>query len=560
MKNDWFEEHTKGLSPNEATDYSLWKSTKYLKRPKQHIPPIRNEDGSWAKSTLEKAAAFSRYFSEVFKPFLPDPQADDDDIINYLESPNQMSLPIKSFKPSEVTNVIRNEISSKKAPGYDLITGKILKELPRKGILLITFIFNAILRLEYFPLQWKVAQVIVIPKPGKPLNDVSSYRPISLLPVISKLFERLLLKRLQPVLEYSIPDHQFGFRRKHSTIQQVHRLVNVIRQTFEEKKYCSSAFLDVRQAFDKVWHNGLLYKLKQTLPHTFYNILKSYLSDRFFQIKLENTHTELISIESGVPQGSVLGPILYVIFTSDIPTSPETTTATFADDTAILSCHRDPVEASNQLQNNLNNIETWLKKWRIRVNETKSSQVVFSLRKNVCPQVRLNNILLPQAESVKYLGMHLDKKLTWKEHIWHKRQHLNLKASKLNWLIGKKSKLSTENKILLYKVILKPVWTYGIGLWGTASESNLEILQRFQSKVLRQILQAPWYVSNATIHKDVKLPTVKEEISRLSSLYQAKLDNSDNHLVINLMDNSEIIERLKRHSILDLPYRFCERR
>jgi hypothetical protein len=255
---------------------------------------LSNDDGSWAKSSVEKANTFSKHFSTVFKPYPPNPQIIDDEIFEYLDSPLQLSPPIPPFKPSEVRKTISENLNPKKAPGLDLITGRLLKELPQKGVLLLTFIFNAVLRLEYFPSQWKIAQIIVIPKPGKPLHEASSYRPISLLSIVSKVFEKLLLKRLQPIIDSQnlIPEHQFGFRRQHSTIEQVHRLVNCIRNTLEKKQFCASAFLDVKQAFDKVWHPGLLYKLKQNLPHTFYSLIKSYLASRKFRIKFQDVQTD----------------------------------------------------------------------------------------------------------------------------------------------------------------------------------------------------------------------------------------------------------------------------
>lgn len=524
----------------------------------QYVPPIRKNDGNWAKTNMEKASIFSNYFSEVFKPLLPNPPNDESDIFEYLDSPNQLSLPISPCTPSEVLKVIQKEINPKKSPGYDLITGRILKELPRKGILLLTFIFNAILRLEYFPVQLKIAQLVVIPKPGKPPNEVSSYRPISLLPVVSKLFEKLILRRLNPIIEdlNLIPEHQFGFRKGHSTVEQTHRLVDIIKNSFETKKYCSAAFLDVQQAFDKVWHTGLLYKLKSLLPHSFYSLLKSYLNERFFQIKFQEILTDLKPIQSGVPQGSVLGPVLYLLYTSDIPVGQNITVATFADDTAFLSIHENPQDASNQLQVTLNDFELWLKKWRTKVNETKSLHITFTLRQENCPPVTLNNIALTEVDSVKYLGFHMDKRLTWKTHIWCKRQQMDLKVRKLNWLLGKKSKLSLTNKLTLYKVMIKPIWTYGIQLWGTASKSNLAIIQRFQSKALRRIVDAPWFVSNRTIHEDFRIPTVIEEITRISKNYQEKLETHPNNIAVNLLDNSDFPNRLKIVKVLELPYRF----
>ena len=126
----------------------------------------------------------------------------------------------------------------------------------------------------------------------------------------------------------------------------------------------------------------------------------------------------------------------------------------------------------------------------------------------------------------------------------------------MSWLLSPKSHLSIKNKLLFNKTILKPVWTYGIQLWGSASTSNIEILQRFQSKVLRKILSAPWYVTNEVIHNDTKIPKVSEEISKFSVKYHNRLENHVNFLALNLLDNSENTYRLSRINIFDLPLRF----
>ncbi len=166
---------------------------------------------------------------------------------------------IKPATATEVKNEINNNINPKKAPGFDLITGEVLQQLSRKAIVKITSLINAAFRLKYVPRLWKVAEVIMIPNPGKPPHEAASYRPISLLPVMSKLFEKLLNKRLKPIIERKnlILNHQFRFQSKHSTIDQVHRITNIIEKALEEKKVCSAVFLDVAQAFDKVRHKGL---------------------------------------------------------------------------------------------------------------------------------------------------------------------------------------------------------------------------------------------------------------------------------------------------------------
>jgi hypothetical protein len=129
-----------------------------------------------------------------------------------------------------------------------------LKELPQKGILLLTYIFNGIIRTSYWPKQFKVSQIITIVKSGKDPTEVASYRPISLLSVLSKVFEKLILRRINKDLRPDewIPHHQFGFRQGHSTIQQIHRVTNIINKALEDRKYCAAVFLDVSQAFDRL--------------------------------------------------------------------------------------------------------------------------------------------------------------------------------------------------------------------------------------------------------------------------------------------------------------------
>jgi hypothetical protein len=190
---------------------------------------------------------------------------------------------MRLITPAEVKKHIL-QLKPKKAPGFDLITAEILKHLPRKGTILLTILFNAVLRLQYFPQLWKLSTINMVPKPGKPLTEVASYRPISFLPILSKLLEKLNLSRLHPMLQEQnvVPDHQFGFRAHHGTTEQIHRVAHTIRQTLERKEYCSAVFLDIQQAFDRVWHKGLLCKLKASLPSSAFLLLKSYLQDRMF--------------------------------------------------------------------------------------------------------------------------------------------------------------------------------------------------------------------------------------------------------------------------------------
>jgi len=204
----------------------------------------------------------------------------------------------------------------------------------------------------------------MIPKPGKD-HTLTSYRPIS----PSKLFEKGLLTRIIPYFRRhnSNPAHQFGFGEKHGTIEQVNRITSEIRSAFENREYCTAVFLDASQAFDRVWLDGLMHKIKIMLPNNTHKLLKSYPYNRIFVVRCNTSMSAEQNIESGVPQGSDLGTTLYLLYTSDIPTSGQLTMSTLADD----SRSKCPQQASAQLAANLDVLEKWLSDWRIKINEQK---------------------------------------------------------------------------------------------------------------------------------------------------------------------------------------------
>lgn len=548
FKDESMNNYLSQLTSDHTTDYSLWKSTKSLKKPIMHIPPIKDTNGRWAISNEQKAIRFAQHLELIFKP-----NEDDEDCTLPDETSNNDELKIKFVTPREVFNEIKR-LSRKKSPGYDLITGEVLKNLPRKAIVKLTTLVNATFRLKYVPDLWKVAEVIMIPKPGKPPHETTSYRPISLLPIMSKLFEKLLLKRLKPIIEERnlIPDYQFGFREKHSTIDQVHRITNIIEKALEENKVCTTIFLDVAQAFDKVWHKGLINKLKNMLPKQFADILESYLSQRMFRVRQDDAYSELKPIKAGVPQGSVLGPILYLLYTCDIPELENNTIATFADDTAIMATGVTQEEAVEKVQTAVNTIFDWTKKWRVKLNETKSVHIDFTNKKPNYHPVYINSHVIPYENTAKYLGMTLDTKLRWKAHVKKKRDELELRYKTMYWLIGKHSSLSVHNKVLLYKQVLMPVWTYGIQLWGCTKQSNIKIIQRFQNKVLRGIVNAPWYIRNDDLHRDLKVDLVINVIQKQAEAHERRLHHHVNVEAIQLLDNTDIVRRLKRTKPFEL--------
>jgi exonuclease III len=223
---------------------SLWDAAKkFLKNVVPNTQLIKS-DGSFASSDADKAELLKNHLPETFSPYTEIQTPQNTKLVKqYLDSSLPLYLPTKLFTPNDVKYAIQ-KYSLKKSPGYDLIIAEVARCLPKRAIILLTVLFNAVLRLTYFPLLWKFSIIILFHKPKKPPDLPSSYRPISLLPFFAKIFERLILKRIFPCIYSSnvLPNTQFGFRANHSTTHQLHRLVDAISLSLEKKNTALAYF------------------------------------------------------------------------------------------------------------------------------------------------------------------------------------------------------------------------------------------------------------------------------------------------------------------------------
>lgn len=288
------------------------------------------------------------------------------------------------------------------------------------------------------------------------------------------------------------------------------------------------------------------------LPPEFADILESYLCNRMFRIRQEDAYSKLKTIKARVPQGSVLGPILYLLYTCDIPELENNTIATFADDTAIMATGSSHKEAVEKVQLAINKVYDWTQKWKIKLNESKLIHIDFTNKHCDYHPIYINGMQVPYANTAKYLGITLDAKLRWKSHVKKKRQELDIRYKSMYWLLGRKSCLSIHNKIILYKHILMPIWTYGIQLWGCTKRSNVKIIQQFQNKVLRDAVNAPWYIRNDDLHRDLKMELVTTIIQKFAEAHEHRLHRHVNVEAIQLLDNTDIVRRLKRTKPFEL--------
>lgn len=562
-RNKQFEKFITSLSASEANDYSLWKATKSLKRPFKISFPIHKTDGGWANNSQEKADTIAAHLENVFKPnpcSTPEKEQELSDAISDFQFlPDEK---IKKITYEDIFNEIKYKTKIKKSPGFDLISAVILKQLPPAALKKMVTIFNAVISLKYIPLQWKKAEVIVLLKSGKPPSEPSSYRPISLLPLICKLFEKLYIKRLLVIVSKKrlLPDEQFGFRSEHSTVEQLHRISAFIDKALEQKHFCNVVFLDVAQAFDRVWHQKLAFKLSKMLPGNHVQLLMSYIADRFFRVRFEDSYSEFRPIRAGVPQGSVLSPLLYSLFTADIPKPKKGKLGIFADDTAVASSAPTYDETVVALQESLDDIQEWTGNDRTVLNATKSVNVVFTLRPYVHTPLVLKNTAIPHSCKAPYLGLIMDSRLNWKEHILTKKKQIEIKHRKMLWLLGKRSKLSLDNKILLYKSMIRPIWAYGSQMWACAAYSNLMLIERTQNKILRQMAGARWYERNTDIRGELGIEEMDTFISRLYNNYEERLGRHPNPEAMSLLDwvsNPRRLKRRKPHELATAHFRRC---
>ena len=272
-----------------------------------------------------------------------------------------------------------------KSPGADRITNEILRKLSYSIARPLSILFNLSLSSGTFPSRWKSATVIPVYKNKGDKNNPSNYRPISLLSCVSKLLESIVYDRLYDHISPLLHPAQSGFRRKDNTSLQLSRIIQDLCSLKDQRQVSCICFFDLSKAFDTVWHKGLIAKLRaHGVPGSLLAWITSYLLDRNQCVTVNGTLSDPESVTSGVPQGSILGPLLFLTYVNDLPYSIPNISL-FADDTTVLASSPSHATLYPKVQTCINDIVHWMSTWYLKPNVTKTELSCFPLPQIQCP-------------------------------------------------------------------------------------------------------------------------------------------------------------------------------
>ena len=449
-------------------------------------------DGSNITSTQEMANGFNEYFTNI-GPNLASSIDDSNTSFRLFVKPAKSKL--DRFKLVSVSRVIKllNGLSNCKATGLDKISGRILKVAVNSIAPSLTHIFNHALISNCFPDEWKMARLVPIHKKG-PRDLIENYRPISILPVISKIMERILYEQIYQYLSDNslLTEYQYGFRKMHSTVSALLDSTNSWYVNMDRKMFNLVVLLDLKKAFDTIDHSILLSKLElYGITGNALSMIRSYLSGRNQKCQLGDKMSTARRIECGIPQGSILGPLFFLIYINDLPQCLNHATARlFADDTNLIVAGVSIQEIESNMNRDLAHVNEWLLANKLSLNVVKTEFILIGSAQKlnsivIQPNIEINQVKINQVGNATVLGVEIDDRLSWHSHI-------DKVAKKVTSGIGAIRKIrdlvDRETLISVYNALINPHFDYCSEVWDTMGVGLSNRLQKLQNRAARVIM------------------------------------------------------------------------
>ncbi|UYV84944.1 hypothetical protein LAZ67_X004067 [Cordylochernes scorpioides] len=559
------------LGPH-TRDTKLWKLIKSINQETPYSTTsntFTDKDGNILTEQTQISNLFADYYTQISK--LKFSRQDkkilqiSKKIRNEAKTTSHQDLFHKPFLPHELKEAI-NRLDDIKTPGSDIISAKMIKHLETNAILELLHIINLSWSSSTLPKEWKHAIIIPIHKAGKTENHPQIYRPISLTSIPCKLMERMILNRMQYFLNKNklLTKQQAAFKKYHNTVDQIFYFTQKIQDNFQSKptKSTIAAFIDLSQAFARVWKERLIKKLdKLGIRGKMMGWIGSFLTGRTFQVNFKEQLSKTGRLFQGLPQGSILSPLLFSIYLNDMDSriTKYCDFALYADDIIIWSSKRDLKEANKNVNKALKELQHFAEKMKLIINPNKSEVGVFTINNHLkkwTPNIKYDNNQIKFSRTSKYLGVTLDPSLTYGPHINQTVLRAKKRLNILKRISGYEWGADRDTLRQTYLALIRPILEYAQPVWQTASKTNLNKIDQIQSSAARIIcgLRNTCPTKIAEIEANLLPLTHTRKIGLADYIYK-RVNAPKSHRTGEFIRKWKPKTRLKRLSLMHLAYR-----
>ena len=545
IRTEQWQKFMSKLPKNHTSSLPYWREiNKYRKKKVNSTYPTLEYNSNKYENDEQKAHLFGQILGEVFTNTQETNEFHSKIINNNKKFFEQKKSELEGKKEEKVSIAelwqIIKKLNRNSAAGEDAIHNIMLVNLPNAFMVIVAHLVNVSLKLNVLADDWKRSLVTMIPKKDGYTNDPLNYRPISVTSCIGKLTERVIKEKLVNFLESKnlLVDQQSGFRRNRSTQDNLFFLTQKSTEALARGKKCLAIFFDIAKAFDKVWYDGLYNKMiKMNIPSNLICWTRDYLTNRKFTIKVNNSFSEQKNIESGVPQGGVLSPILFSIFINDVPLNNNKNRSyslLFADDLVNMNIFTKPGQIQALIKSYLIKIEIWLSNWRLSMSANKCSYIIFSNsnKYELGFKLLLFNKEIPYEKNPRFLGITFDERLTFKQHIENIKTKCQSRLNIIKIISHRSWKIRKDTIVATYYALVRSIIDYMAFCFGCVCKSNLLQLQIIQNSAIRSIFKPPFRTNLIELAKKHEIVEIHDRLLLLFDKYIRKNVINKNPLVM----------------------------